>query len=177
MAREIICKANSQISAVTLHVLALSDLFNQCAWLNKTNWTLSPRTASMSGTYGAQKTRVLPSTYQELIYHTSDSNILNDASKAKSELWRRDQEVWAERFNVESQERVKAQKFQAAQIEKQITAQEKMIGEQNKIAEKQAQSADSAKKAAWASAIATIALVLLTAILVAPSVIRLFKMD
>ena len=96
---------------------------------------------------------------------TSDVNAQRIAAEAKAELWRREQQVWADRFNAESTERVKAQKFQAAQAEQQISAQEHLMQQQIDVAKEQAQAARSAAEAAQQSARATVVLVIVTAIL------------
>jgi len=49
---------------------------------------------------------------------TSDINIQRQAAKARAELKRREQQFQMEMFNAQSKERVKAQKFQAAQSER-----------------------------------------------------------
>ena len=100
-----------------------------------------------------------------LAQHTSDTNVQRAAAQARAELSRREQQAWAERFNAESEERIKAQKFQEAQITRQIEAQESLMGEQLGVAMKQADAAESATQAAKQSAIATIALAILTTIL------------
>lgn len=89
---------------------------------------------------------------------TSDSNAVKAAARARAELWRREQEAWAERLNFESKERVKAQRFQEAQMAKQIESQNRLMGQQLDIAKS---AAGAAKISAWAAT----ALVIVTAIL------------
>ena len=105
---------------------------------------------------------------------TSDVNTQRAAAQAKAELWRRKQLVWAERFNAESAERIKAQQFQAAQAEKQIEAQKGLMHQQLEVAKEQAEAAKSAAEAAQQSAKATVALVVVTAILAVIGVATLF---
>ena len=62
--------------------------------------------------------------------HTSDQNVQRAAARARAELAKRERQEWADRFNAESKERVKAQRFQEAQITKQIEAQEKLMAQQ-----------------------------------------------
>ncbi len=52
-----------------------------------------------------------------VVEHTSDATARQAAAKARTELWRREQEAWRERFNAESQERIKAQQFQLTEKE------------------------------------------------------------
>ena len=98
---------------------------------------------------------------------TSDPNIQRQASKATAEIKRRELEREIKRFNDESVERVKAQKFQEAQTTRQAGIADKQL----EIADKQlrvtrisAAVAAIAALAAAASAIAAIALVYLTAV-------------
>lgn len=107
--------------------------------------------------------------------HTSDPNTQGAAARARAELWRREQQAWTDRFNAESEERVKAQRFQEAQITRQIEAQENSMGQQLVVAEKQAGTAESAAQAARWSAVATVAIVVLTAVLAVIAGIALFS--
>ena len=87
---------------------------------------------------------------------TSDPNTQKVASQAKVELKRRDRKYerdqWTQRFNAESEERVKAQKFQEGQTNKQL-----------EIASKHLRVTWIATAAAAFSAIAAVTLVYLTA--------------
>ncbi len=105
----------------------------------------------------------------------SDTNVQRAAARARAELWRREQEAWTTRFNAESKERVKAQRFQEAQIAKQIEAQERLMGEQIEVAKKQAETAARAAQGAWQSVLATVVLAILTAILAIIAAIALFR--
>ena len=98
---------------------------------------------------------------------TSDPNARKGAARARAALWHREQQEWRDRFNAESEERVNAQRFQEAQVTKQIAAQEKLMGQQTKVAEDQSKIAKGAATAAKWSAVATIAIAVLTAFLVA----------
>ena len=106
---------------------------------------------------------------------TSDPNVQRAAARARAELWRREQQAWKERFDAESKERVKAQRFQEAQIIRQIGAQEKLMGQQIEVAKKQAETAEGAAQAARQSARATVVLAILTAILAIIAAITLFR--
>ncbi len=103
--------------------------------------------------------------------HSNAINIQMAAAQARAELWRREQQAWTERFNAESKERVKAQRFQEAQVTRQIEAQENSMGQQLVVAEKQAGTAGSAAQAARWSAVATVAIAVLTAVLAVIAVI------
>ena len=105
---------------------------------------------------------------------TRDLNIQKAAARARAELWRREQQTWIERFNAESKERVQAQKFQEAQVTRQIEAQDKLMGQQLEVTKEQAGAAESAARAAKQSARATIALVILTAVLAVIAATKLF---
>ncbi len=85
--------------------------------------------------------------------HSSDANVQKAAAEAKTELWRRDQQEWADRFAAQESARVKSQKFQDGQMAKQLD-----------VAEKQSNSAKHAAWAAWASALAAFVLVIISAI-------------
>ena len=100
--------------------------------------------------------------------HTSDPNVQRVAAKARAELWRREQEVWAARFNAQSEERIHAQRFQEGQITRQLEAQKNLTAQQTEIAKEQA-------KAARVSAGATSVLVILTAILASVAAISLYQ--
>lgn len=104
-----------------------------------------------------------------------DINIQTAAARARTELWRPEQQVWTERFNAESKERVEAQRFQEAQVTRQIEAQENSMGQQLVVAEKQAGTAESAAQAARWSAVATVAIAVLTAVLAVIAGIALFS--
>lgn len=106
---------------------------------------------------------------------SSDINIQRAAAEARAELWRREQQAWTDRFNAESEERVKAQRFQEAQVTRQIEAQENSMEQQLVVAEKQAGTAESAAQAARWSAVATVAIAVLTAVLAVIAVIALLS--
>ena len=100
--------------------------------------------------------------------HSNDINIQRAAARARAEQWRREQQAWTERFNAESEERVKAQRFQEAQITRQIEAQENSMGQQLDVAKEQAKIANSAVQVA-------VVLAILTAVLAVTAVIALFR--
>ena len=120
---------------------------------------------------------------------TSDPNMQRIAARANAEIWRRDQQLWINRFNAESEERVKAQRFQETQITRQIEAQNDLMGKQLEVAKEQAEAAKGAAQAAQQSAqatqqtaratialaIVTAALVIVTAILAVIAAITLFS--
>ena len=99
---------------------------------------------------------------------SSDTNIQRKASEAKVELKRRDRayekEQWAHRFNIESQERIHAQRFQENQRLETQEFQEAQTARQLEIANKTLRVTYVAAAAAALSAIAAIALVYLIAI-------------
>ena len=74
-------------------------------------------------------------------------------SLAEMEIKRREGEEWAARFKDQESARERAQQFQTGQMVKQL-----------RVTEKQSNSAKHAAWAAWASALATIGLLVLTAI-------------
>ena len=78
---------------------------------------------------------------------------------ARAELKRRDRVNERDLFNAQSRERVHAQRFQAAQTEKQLEVASKQL----EVADQQATSARRAMWAAWASAVVAICLLILTA--------------
>ena len=84
------------------------------------------------------------------------------AAEATAELARRQNVEWRDRFDAEIRERVKAQQFQQAQIERQL-----------EVAEKQSDAASGAKSAAWAAAWATIAVAVATIALAVTSAVQL----
>ncbi len=83
---------------------------------------------------------------------TSDPNTQRAAARARAELWRREQQAWIERFNAESEERVKAQRFQEAQITRQIEAQESSMSQQLEVAKEQGKAANKQVCISWLSA-------------------------
>lgn len=106
--------------------------------------------------------------------HTSDSNVTRAAADARTELARREQEEWTARFNAQESARVKAQQFQAGQIDKQIEAQERLMGQQIEVAKEHAEAAESAARAARRLVWVTAALAVLTAALAAIEAIPLY---
>ena len=105
----------------------------------------------------------------------SDPDTQRAAARARAELWRREQQAWAERFNAESKERVNGQRFQEAQVTRQIEAQENLIGPQLEVAREQAEAARGAAQAARLSAWTAVLLAILTAVLAAIAAINLFR--
>ncbi len=87
---------------------------------------------------------------------SSDQNITRAAAIARAELARRKREERKTRFNAESKERVSAQKFQEAQVARQL-----------EVANKHADAAKGSAAAAKWSAGATIALAIATTVLAA----------
>ncbi len=83
---------------------------------------------------------------------TSDPNIQRVAAQARAELWRREQQAWIERLNAERKERVQAQRFQEAQITRQIEAQENLMGQQIEVAKEQGNAANKQVRIGWLSA-------------------------
>lgn len=110
---------------------------------------------------------------------TSDSNIQRIAAEARAELARRDKAFEGEKFDAQERARVKAQQFQAAQLDRQINAQERLMGQQIEVAHqqleaakqqaaaasKQAEASENTAEAARQTAKATRALAILTALL------------
>jgi hypothetical protein len=88
----------------------------------------------------------------------SDSNIIRAASRARTELDRRDRERRLQemitRFEAQESSRVQAQRFQEAQNTRLIEAQERLVASQLKIAEQQASAAAKQVAAAEAQAAA-----------------------
>ena len=108
---------------------------------------------------------------------TSDTNVQKAAARARAELQRREELEQKERLVIESKERVEAQRFQEGLIEKQIEAQEKWMVQQLEVAKDQVNTARGAEQAAKWSAVAAVAIVVLTAILVAIGASPLFTPD
>lgn len=108
---------------------------------------------------GAEELRKrIPNITEENLYALMNESIQPHPAKrviAELELRHRennrDHEEWRHRFEMESNERVKAQEFQAAQMDRQL-----------EVANQQAISARNASRAAWASAIAAIGVVILS---------------
>ena len=82
---------------------------------------------------------------------SSDPNLQKKGGEAQAELERRERAYKRKRFNLESEERVKAQKFQEAQTNKQLSSTEK-------LGEKQLRIAKFSAFAAGASAVAALVL-------------------
>ena len=102
---------------------------------------------------------------------SSDSNLERIAANARAEKYRRSRQDSRDLFNAESRERVNAQKVQAALVERQIKAQEKWMAQQLEVAKDQAKTTKGAERAAKWSAVATIAIAILTAVLAVIAVI------
>ncbi len=97
--------------------------------------------------------------------HTGEINTQKAAAKVQAELQRREQQRQDERFNAESKERVKALRVQEKLVDRQIDAQEKWMVQQLEVAKDQAKTARGAEQAAKWSAVATVAIAILTAFL------------
>ena len=96
--------------------------------------------------------------------HSSDVNLQRTTAKARAEMLRRERQLWTDRFDAESKERVKAQQFQESQVTRQIEAQKDSVGHQLAVAEVQSKTASRAAMAAWASALAAFGLLALSAL-------------
>ncbi len=97
--------------------------------------------------------------------HNTDPNTQRTGANAQAELQSREQQKLEKRFNAESKERVKAQRSQEKLVARQIEAQEKWMVQQLEVAKDQAKTAKGAERAAKWSAVAAVAIVVLTAIL------------
>ncbi len=64
---------------------------------------------------------------------TSDSNLQDAAARSRAELWRRDRENERDLFNAQSSERVHAQQFQKAQMEKQLECASKQLAVSDRL--------------------------------------------
>ena len=106
---------------------------------------------------------------------TSDPNVQKAAARAKAEIERREQQKQDERFNAESKERVKALRVQEKLVDRQIDAQEKWMVQQLQVAKDQAKTARGAEQAAKWSAVATVAIAILTAILAVAAAMTLLS--